>query len=203
MEATDILYEEHRIITMVLECLQKIVEEAEESGKLNAQSAQAAIDFFRNFADACHHAKEEDRLFEVMQEHGLPRDGGPIGVMLTEHDEGRKHVRGMAQAVQKAATGDAQALSQFAENARDFIALLTAHINKEDQVLFPMAGQVIASEAANTLLADFKRIEAEAGGRRHVEHIQIARQLCAQYRIAFVDDAQIQTIRDQFDVNYS
>ena len=66
MKATDILYEEHRIIMKVLECLQKIVAEAEENNKLNAGSASQAIDFFRNFADGCHHAKEEDRLFIVM-----------------------------------------------------------------------------------------------------------------------------------------
>lgn len=201
MKATDILYEEHRIIMKVLECLQKIVEEAEESGKLSADSANLAIDFFRNFADGCHHAKEEDRLFVVMQENGIPREGGPIGVMLNEHDEGRSFVKGMADALETAAAGSQQGIETFAQNAQNFIALLTEHINKEDQILFPMAGQVLNEEMAGRLFSDFKKIESDAGGKRHSDYIEIVKQLCNQYGIAFIDDSQLQTITSEFNVN--
>ncbi len=198
MKATDILYEEHRIIMKVLECLQEVVAEAEESGKLNADSANQAIDFFRNFADGCHHAKEEDRLFIVMQENGIPREGGPIGVMLMEHDDGRRFVRGMAGAVVQASDGDEDALEQFAENARDFIALLRGHIDKEDQVLFPMAGKVLNERVAETLLSDFHRIEEEAGGDRHTKYLRIANNLCERYGVSPMDDSLIDTIKSEF-----
>ncbi len=198
MKATDILYEEHRIIIKVLECLQEVVAEAEESGKLNADSANQAIDFFRNFADGCHHAKEEDRLFIVMQENGIPREGGPIGVMLMEHDDGRRFVRGMARAVVQASDGDGNAIDQFAENARDFIALLRGHIDKEDQVLFPMAGQVLNEQVAETLLSDFRRIEEDAGGDRHEKYLRIANNLCERYGVSPVDDSLIDTIKSEF-----
>ena len=198
MKATDILYEEHRIIMKVLECLQEVVSEAEESGKLNADSANQAIDFFRNFADGCHHAKEEDRLFIVMQENGIPREGGPIGVMLMEHDDGRKFVRGMAGAVVQASDGDEDAVEQFAENARDFIALLRGHIDKEDQVLFPMAGQVLNEQVAETLLSDFHRIEQDAGGDRHAKYLGIANNLCERYGVSPMDDSLIDSIKSEF-----
>ncbi len=198
MKATDILYEEHRLIMKVLECLQEVVAEAEESGKLNADSANQAIDFFRNFADGCHHAKEEDRLFIVMQENGIPRQGGPIGVMLMEHDDGRRFVRGMAGAVVQASDGDEDAIEKFAENARDFIALLRGHIDKEDQVLFPMAGQVLNEQVAETLLSDFHRIESEAGGERHTKYLRIANNLCERYGVSPMDDSLIGTIKNEF-----
>lgn len=198
MKATDILYEEHRIIMKVLECLEKIVAEAEKTGRLNAASATTALDFFKNFADGCHHAKEEDRLFVVMEERGIPREGGPIGVMLFEHDGGRDLVRGMAECVEKASQGDAAALQRFAGHAKDFIALLSNHIAKEDQVLFPMAGQVLDGSAAEQLLSDFKNIEAMAGGKRHREYIAVAKQLCDEYGVAFVEDARLQTLNAEF-----
>ncbi len=201
MKATDILYEEHRIIMKVLECLQKIVEQAEDSGKLNLKSANHAIDFLKNFADGCHHAKEEDRLFGVMEENGIPRQNGPIGVMLVEHDEGRKSVRGMAQCVEKAAQGDAEAVRRFAGHVHDLTALLSAHIAKEDQVLFPMANQVLDSGTFDKLFSDFKNIEVKAGGQRHTQYITLAKQLCEEYGVAFVDDSQIQTLRSEF-LNY-
>lgn len=201
MKATDILYEEHRIILKVLQCLEKITEEAEGKGKLNIEMANAAINFFRNFSDRCHHAKEEDRLFMVMEEHGFPRDGGPTGVMLMEHEKGRGFVSGMAQSVDKAAQGNQDAMQNFSENARDFIDLLRIHIDKEDQCLFPMAEQSFDNEIADALFRDFKRIESNAGGNRHSEYIEIAKQLCEQYGIAFVDQPQIRTIRSEFLVN--
>ncbi len=198
MKATDILYEEHRIIIKVLECLQKIVAEAEEKGKLNADSANQAVDFFRNFADGCHHAKEEDRLFIVMQENGIPREGGPIGVMLMEHDDGRRFVRGMAGSVQQASEGDEAAIDKFGENARDFIALLKGHIDKEDQVLFPMAGQVLNEQVAATLLSDFHTIEESAGGERHAKYLGVANNLCAQYGVPPMDESLIDTLKSEF-----
>ncbi len=201
MRATDILSEEHRVILKVLECMDAIAEEAERTGKLNKDAATAAVDFFRNFADGCHHAKEEDRLFVVMQENGIPREGGPIGVMLMEHDDGRHLVRNMAQSLEKAGEGDKEAIASFARNARDFKALLTAHIQKEDQVLFPMAGQVLNDTTAETLLADFKRIEAEAGGKRHAEYLEVARKLCEAYDIPFLNSDQIPTITAEFNPN--
>ncbi len=197
MKATDILSEEHRIILNVLECLGKIAEEAEEKKTLNATSANAAINFIRNFADRCHHAKEEDCLFEVLVQHGIPRDGGPIGVMLMEHDTGRGYVRGMAQSVDAAAQGVQDAVQKFIQNVRDFIALLQNHIYKEDHVLFPMADRTLGAETGDVLLSDFKKIESEAGGKRHSEYIEVAKNLCEQYGVAFIEESQIKTITSE------
>ena len=198
MTVTTILTEEHRVITKVLDCLDKIIEEAESDGKLNPDSAAMAIDFFTNLADGCQHAKEEDSLFVVMEQSGVPRQGGPIGVMLTEHDEGRAFVRGMARSVDDAANGDESAIRAFSENARDFIALLRGHIDKEDAVLFPMADNVLDHDIAGSLLTDFRLIEAEAGGQRHNDYLTIARQLCERYGLTFLDSADITTIETEF-----
>ncbi|MGD0266766.1 MAG: hemerythrin domain-containing protein, partial [Candidatus Methylomirabilota bacterium] len=37
----------------------------------------------------CHHGKEENLLFKTMVDRGFPRQGGPIAVMLHEHETGR------------------------------------------------------------------------------------------------------------------
>jgi hemerythrin-like domain-containing protein len=198
MKATEILSEEHRIILKVLDCLHKISDEAGSDEKLDAQSANMALEFFRGFADGCHHAKEEDRLFIVMEEQGIPRDGGPIGVMLTEHDHGRSCVRGMAEALEDAAAGNQQAIQKFRDHAQDFIILLRDHIAKEDQVLFPMADNVLGNQGGEALLADFQKIESDAGGKRHADYIEMARSLCNRYGVTFVDEAHMQAITSEF-----
>ncbi|MCX7887840.1 MAG: hemerythrin domain-containing protein, partial [Verrucomicrobiae bacterium] len=98
MKPTEILMAEHRVIEQVLNVLEAMAERA-ANGDLNRQEARDAVAFFRGFADRCHHGKEEAQLFPAMEAKGIPREGGPIGVMLCEHEQGRAAVRGMAEAV--------------------------------------------------------------------------------------------------------
>jgi hypothetical protein len=46
---------------------------------------------------------EEKRLFVKMSERGLPLSGGPLAVMLHEHEEGRRLIRAAADALPLAA----------------------------------------------------------------------------------------------------
>ena len=123
-----------------------------------------AANFFRNFADGCHHGKEEGELFPTMIEHGLPKEGGPIGVMLLEHDEGRAYVRGMREAAERYAQGDPAANFALIENTLDYVRLLRAHIAKENNVLFPMADDIINEGEQAKLCAAFEQIEQTRTG---------------------------------------
>ena len=93
--ATEVLKQEHRVIENVLDALERLAKAAETSALAEWEKA---IDFARNFADKCHHLKEENLLFPALEERGIPREGGPIGMMLAEHEEGRGYVRAMAAA---------------------------------------------------------------------------------------------------------
>lgn len=133
------LMNEHRVIEQVLGCLEKMLQQAERDGSLDGESAQQAADFFRVFADHCHHAKEEHQLFPALEARGMPREGSPTAVMRYEHDQGRAAVAQMAATCEAAAGGDQQALADWTSTARQYIDLLRQHIQKEDQILFLMA----------------------------------------------------------------
>lgn len=79
-----------------------------------------------------------------MENAGIPRNGGPIGVMLLEHEEGRRYVKAMNRAVEEYRSGSRNAPEEFIENARNYISLLEQHIWKEDNILFNLADQYIA-----------------------------------------------------------
>ena len=82
MHPTDILSQEHRAIESMLDALETQIRQAKSGGPFPRLFCDDALDFFRNFADGCHHAKEENLLFPRMRERGVPQYGGPIGVML-------------------------------------------------------------------------------------------------------------------------
>jgi hemerythrin-like domain-containing protein len=98
------------------------------------------IEFFIVFVDKCHHGKEEELLFPALEAIGVQRDGGPIGVMLAEHQQGREYVQKMNEAFSQYNEGDRAAATKLAKNARAYIALLRQHIDKENNVLFPIWG---------------------------------------------------------------
>ena len=138
MTPTEQLKEEHQGILLMLKILEKVCLKLESQEKVAPDHLERIVEFFRVFADKCHHGKEEDLLFPEMERAGISREGGPIGVMLMEHNQGRAYVRGMGEAAYGFRKGHPSAAAEFTKNARDYIALLTQHINKENNILFPM-----------------------------------------------------------------
>ena len=178
MRPTEILTTEHRVIEQVLGCLEELAARCAAESELDAASARQVLDFFRVFADECHHGKEERHLFPALEAKGFSRQQGPTGVMLHEHDQGRRHLRAMAGAVAGAAGGDREAVGRFVAQARGYAQLLREHIRKEDECLFPMAEVALTEEDRQALLASFARVEnEEMHAETHEEYLRLADEL--------------------------
>jgi hemerythrin-like domain-containing protein len=184
MRPTEILMQEHRVIEQVLDCLETMAQRAEAGDGIDLESAKQAIDFFRNFADRCHHGKEEDCLFPLLEQKGFSREQGPTGVMLHEHEEGRRHVRGMDQAASAIAVGDSTATANFVSHARAFTQLLREHILKEDHCLFQMTDQALSEQDQSRLLESFAHVEHDdMGPGTHEKYLNIAAELANRYGV--------------------
>lgn len=170
MSATETLKHEHQVILLALTGAEAQAEQLTRNpAQATALLAQMA-DFFRNFADRCHHAKEENLLFPLMEERGIPREGGPLGVMYREHEEGRAHVRAIFEALPQATGGNTVALAELRQHVFAFVDLLREHIDKEDHCLYAMADQALSAQDQDDLQAAFDRVEAEEIGEGVHEH---------------------------------
>ena len=179
-KATDALKHEHRIIEKVLAALQGFTE---SPGKARLENWGKAVDFIRNFADRCHHLKEEKIFFPALEKKGIARDGGPIGMMLTEHEEGRSYVRAITEALTDEGEGEELPKADLVENARAYLSLLRDHIRKEDEILFNMADEVLSSEEQKKLLREFEEHEAkEIGTGIHEKYLKMAEELATDCR---------------------
>lgn len=157
MKSVDRLVAEHDIIERGLDVLAKMVARIESGGSVPGDFPKWVPAFFSQFADKCHHAKEEDLFFPLLKERGIPEEGGPIGVMLHEHDVGRDCVRRMREASE----GDEFDAAKFATAAKEFIPLLRQHIFKENNVLFKMAEQVLSEGDDDEMDGKFSQVEQE------------------------------------------
>jgi len=162
--ATDILRREHDAILRMLGVTDEVVRRMEAGGAVEPRILTGLLEFFRLFADQCHHGKEEDLLFPKLQQKGMPRDAGPIGVMLLEHDQGRAFVRQMAQSAEDYAKGQAGAAARWTAAASGYASLLREHIYKENEILFVMAERMLTAQEQQELSVLFEKVETEKMG---------------------------------------
>lgn len=107
-------------------------------------------------------------LFTAMVESGVPKEGGPIGVMLVEHDKGRGFVKGMSEAAAKYKAGDVKAMPKIVENARGYI--------------YNIADMHLSEEKQEELLEGFEKVEEERIGKgKHEEFHKLLHELKEVY----------------------
>jgi hemerythrin-like domain-containing protein len=160
---TQILREEHEVILRALALLERLGRRLDAGEAVDRDALEWLGEFFATFADRCHHGKEEQHLFPALERHGVPREGGPLGVMLQEHEHGRALVRAMAE-------GDDR---QTVEAIEGYVALLRAHIDKENEVLFPLAEQLLPDAEQRGLVGAFEAVEeAVAGAGAHARLLE-------------------------------
>ncbi len=120
------------------------------------------LEWFHVFADRNHHAKEERCLFPALGEAGVPAQGGPVGVMLEEHTEGRALLQALA----------AGPVKRREELARQYGRLLRDHIDKENGVLLPLAEAVLDPQSQLLVARGFEKVETEQGPAAALERAE-------------------------------
>jgi len=174
---TQILKNEHDVILRVLDSFEGMLKKVEEGATPDPDFFGKSVQFFQGFADGWHHAKEEDCLFPAMEKAGLPREGGPVGMMLEEHDQGREYVREIKRSIED---NPAEAKKILLDNGWSFLQLLRAHIHKENEILFPLADRAITADAMHALSHEFDAAEAAKGEGTQERFLTLARELEAK-----------------------
>lgn len=163
-----ILMDEHRVIEGVLDAVERMLHDQ----VVDRDFMLGAIDFISNFADGCHHAKEEDLLFPALERAGVPREGGPIGCMMHEHEQGRALVRSMKENLDAAAAGVPNAVDAVRRAAAGYVGLLRQHIQKEDNILFVMAERALDCQKKQELISAFDHSESATPGK-HARYLAL------------------------------
>ncbi|AFV22235.1 hemerythrin HHE cation binding protein [Methanolobus psychrophilus R15] len=140
----------------------------ESRKEIEHEHLENVVEFLKVFVDKCHHTKEEEHLFPIMRRANVPGSTEIIDSLLEEHEHGRRDVDTIAKAV--SANMDSEALSTVVKSSRDYIELLTQHINKEDNILFPLADKHLAGKVQEEMQKSFQIVEIEKIGEgKHEE----------------------------------
>jgi hemerythrin-like domain-containing protein len=157
------LMHEHEFIKKVVAALGRLAPAPDEAQQADPATLREIVHFMREFADRCHHAKEEDLLFPAMEAKGVPESGCPLGALRNEHQQGRTLVRALAEATEALAAGRPEAGAAIADTVTQIDALYTNHIWKEDDMVFPMVDRLFSVEERSALFARFEEAERDIG----------------------------------------
>lgn len=163
-EPSDILREEHEVIEHLLHVLGGMAKRVDRGEPVSRTDVDDALEVVVNFADKCHHAKEEKALFPVLI-RASPGEGAALVHRLEgDHAAGRHLVAAMRSEAESLNAGDRRTRAQFAKDARSYVGLLTEHIDAETKLLFPLVDRVLSAKERSALGEEFDRIEREETG---------------------------------------
>ncbi len=160
-----VLAREHRLIERVLDVFGRICSEALRAKQLDGTAARLAIGFLRDFADRTHHLKEERILFPAIEAKGFFPGCG----LISEHEEGRRRVRSMAEALDGGSPENPEDIRLFVRSARSYIRFLRDHIAKEDDCLADVVKATFSPAEHERLLERFEAIEHREVGTDALE----------------------------------
>ena len=135
--STASLRKDHDLIEKVIKAMESTVQLLVDGKQIPESILLPVIDFSKNFTDVCHHSKEENSLFPALEQAGMPRNMGPIAMMLMDHERSREIGKHMEEAAKEYfESGNATNLTN---HMKQYVEHITEHLWKENNRLFLMA----------------------------------------------------------------
>lgn len=171
------LVEEHKFILKVVAACTAISRKLTAGEKVDAGLLLRIVEFMQQFADKCHHGKEEDLLFPALEKAGVPSTGCPLEALRAEHTKGRLLVAQLSDSSNEYARSVTGASGGIINALNGIAKLYPNHIWKEDVMVFPMADRLFSPEKKKELLMEFEEVEANLGHDVHCQFISFAEKL--------------------------
>ena len=146
------LVDEHVLIKRWVEVIPSVLAGTDVNRAEDRQLLLDGVDFIRSYADRFHHAKEEDILFKYFDE-----TQAIIRAMLADHEAARDHVRQVIEAV------DRRDADQVIEHLSAYGELLSGHIKREDEILYPWMDRELTTTQVGELFSKFAAVDRAVG----------------------------------------
>jgi hemerythrin-like domain-containing protein len=182
MTITEGLILEHNAIEEMLSVMNKIAGNIEKEKGFDTGDVERIIEFLRIYADKCHHGKEEIALFPALVMTGVKEDSNQVEAMLQEHNVGRGYINGLIAGVEDYKKNYSTSYVLVSACLTNYANLLHSHIQKEEEVLFPIADKVLTEQKRDKILEQFKTIEEEVTEHSDIgQYHELIKQLKNKY----------------------
>jgi hemerythrin-like domain-containing protein len=147
----DYLNEEHRALERLLRALCTAGEYLSGGMPVDIELFGRGIDLLQKYAEDTHQKYEEEILFPLLESEGVTHRGGPLEVLLAEHQQARKYMDEIMRNLERVRCGEEDAKDELVVAIKSYSLLLKAHIGKEDMVIFPLARHAFDTQATSEI----------------------------------------------------
>ena len=144
------LVDEHVLIKRWTALIPEVVKTLDVESEKGRRLILDGIDMIRSYADKYHHAKEEEILFKYFDENA-----DILKVMHEDHARGRQLVKETLDALEK------RDRKTIAANLMAYRELLTEHIRKEDEILYPWMDNQLSTHQVGELFSKFDEVDRQ------------------------------------------
>lgn len=165
---------EHRRIEKVIDILKLELNHQQGTQKPNTGILLTSIDFFKTYADFTHHGKEENILFEKLQEKDLSKEHATIlHQLLDDHKQARLLVNRLQQQIEAYRKGGENVIRNISNTIQKLTILYTDHIKKEDQSFFkPIIDTYFSEKEQKEILDAFYAFDKDAIHKKYDQIIE-------------------------------
>ena len=133
-----------------------------------------ALEYFTGYVERCHNHKEEDHLFPLAEKRGVPREGGPLAIMIMEHRRSEETLAVLKSRAAEYIAGRNDALMDLRAAFTEYSGVLKDHFWKENDILFPMARRIFEAADNTQVMAGIASVEASAGPDTRARYYALA-----------------------------
>ncbi len=175
--ATESLRKDHDLIEKVIKSMQVTMDLLKSGKKIPESILMPVVDFSKNFTDVCHHGKEEESLFPALEKTGMPRNMGPIAVMLMEHQITKQMATEIEQSAKEYLISGSS--ERLVSDISRYIEHVSAHLWKENNRLFMMAEMRLQgiSDQINASLGETEKQKLEQLGKNRNDYENLVQDL--------------------------
>ncbi len=172
----ELLMEDHQVIDQAIAAVERALG---APGDPSRDLVARMVEFFSVYVDRCHSEKEEQHLFPLLEKLGVPRQGGPLAVMLEEHTRSRELLHRCRSLGQAYAGGNRAVLGDLRASFAEYAELVKGHFWKENDVLYPMGKRLMSAEDGARVVAGIEAVEASLGPDTRDRYYRLAAELVA------------------------
>ncbi|MGC9320535.1 MAG: hemerythrin domain-containing protein [Armatimonadota bacterium] len=147
--------------------------EKDASAEPDTEFIRAAVAFMREYADECHHGKEEDILFEALQERTISDEHQQtLQRLLDDHRRARELNASLLDATERWEGGNEGAREEIVDALQTLAELYPDHITTEDKSFFIPVMDYLDEEEQREMMNDMWDFDRELFAAHYEEILQ-------------------------------
>lgn len=153
---------EHRLIERAVSLFEKESEVISSTGEVNLPLLSDMVDFMRTYADRCHHGKEEEILFHLLETKDMTEEHRIMMTKLVDdHHRSRALTTSLNDLLIPFRQGEQGAVEEVIKILQTLSVIYPDHIEREDKHFFPVAMKYLSKEECDTMLDQFKEFDSK------------------------------------------